>query len=351
MKIAFFDAKTYDRKFFRETNKTHGHSISFFESNLNINTAKMAEGHDAVCAFVNSDLSASVLDILQQNGIKLIALRCAGYNNVDFHAATQSGIRVVRVPAYSPYAVAEHALALIMTLNRKTHKAYSRTRDNNFNIEGLLGFDLKGKTIGVIGTGKIGQTFIKILSGFGAKILAYDPFPAKELETQLNFNYVPLNQLYESCHIISLHCPLTSDTHHMINEDALQSMKNTVMLINTSRGGLIDTKALIEALKSKKVGSAGLDVYEEEEEYFFEDCSGDVLDDDQLARLLSFHNVLITSHQAFFTEEALTNIAETTLQNISDFESGKKLTNEICYHCSNSTDCPKSKGQDCKLWS
>jgi D-lactate dehydrogenase len=349
MKIAFFDTKTYDRKFFGEANKIHKHFISFFEANLNINTAKMAEGHEAVCAFVNSDLSGPVLDTLHENGTKLIALRCAGYNNVDFKA-TRKRLRVVRVPAYSPYAVAEHALALIMTLNRKTHKAYSRTRDNNFNIEGLLGFDLRGKTIGVIGTGKIGQTFIRILSGFGVNILAYDPFPNPELEKQLLFTYVPLNQLYEQSHIISLHCPLTNDTHHMINKDSLQRMMSSVMLINTSRGGLIHTKALIHALKSKKVGSAGLDVYEEEEEYFFEDCSGDVLNDDQLARLLSFHNVLVTSHQAFFTEEALSNIAETTLQNISDFETGKILVNEICYHCGNSNSCPRPNNQSCGLW-
>lgn len=343
MKIAFFDSKPYDIESFNKTNENNAMKIKFYESRLTEDTAVMAKGCDVVCIFVNDEITAAVIVQLLQYGISLIALRCAGYNNVDFEAA-YGKIHVVRVPAYSPYAVAEHALALMCTLNRKTHRAFNRTRENNFRISGLMGFDFHGKTVGVIGTGKIGQIFIRICKGLGMNVLAYDLYPA-QLE---DVAYVSLDELYKQSDIISLHCPLTKETTHMVDPIAINKMKDGVMLINTSRGALIESKALINGLKSRKIGSAGLDVYEEESDYFFEDFSAEVLDDDQLARLLSFTNVLITSHQAFLTVEALNNIAETTLQNIKDFEQGNVLVNEICYHCPKmGVNCSKNKEGKC----
>lgn len=331
-KILFYDTKPYDIKFFDEYNQKTKYAITYLEDHLNQNTADFAKGFDIVCAFVNDIIDKKTIAKLKKHGIKLIALRCAGYNNVDLNAAFES-IPVVRVPGYSPYAVAEHGAALMLSLNRKTHKAYYRTIGGNFSINGLLGFDLHEKTIGIIGTGQIGKCFISIAKGFGLKILAYDKFPDKEYARENNITYTTLNNLYKKSDIISLHAPLTNETHHMINSKSISLMKKGVMLINTSRGGLIDSKALINALKTKHVGAAGLDVYEEESEYFFEDFSADIIDDDILARLLTFPNVLITAHQGFFTTEALTNISETTLNNISEFYSGGYLKNEICYQC------------------
>ena len=284
-----------------------------------------------------------MIDILYEGGVKLIAMRCAGYNNVDFEAC-HDRIHVVRVPAYSPYAVAEHAAALMVTLNRKTHKAYNRTRESNFNINGLLGFDLHQKTLGIIGTGKIGQIFANIGKGYGMKILAYDKFP----NDAPGIEYCDLDTLYKESDVISLHCPLLKDTHHMINSESISKMKEGVMIINTSRGGLIHSEDLIDAIKERKVGSAGLDVYEEEEAYFFEDFSDEIIEDDVLARLLSFNNVLVTSHQAFFTKEALSNISRTTLSNIQSFANHEYLENEICYVCDkNGKNCKVQAGKKC----
>ena len=343
-KVAFFDTKPYDRKSFEDNNKGYGFDISYFETHLNESTAGLCEGFDAVCAFVNDTIDAKVLKSLIASRIGIVALRCAGYNNVDFHAAFKK-VHVVRVPAYSPYAVAEHSAALILTLNRKTHKAYYRTREGNFSINGLLGFDMHGRTAGIVGTGKIGQCLISILLGFGMKVLAYDPHPAGDFDRHPNFKYVPLERLYAQSDIISLHCPLTAETTHMINRKTLSKMKPGVMIINTGRGKLIDTDALIEGLKSGVVGAAGLDVYEEESEYFFEDKSTELISDDTLARLLTFHNVLVTSHQGFFTSEALRNIAQTTLGNLKAFFDGKFLENEICYKCDST--CRRKKGKNC----
>lgn len=342
MKIAFYDTKNYDRQSFDRQNQHYGHKIKYFDAKLNEDTAALSKGYDVVCAFVNDTLNAAVIDTLHANGVKLIAMRCAGYNNVDFEAAFGK-IHVVRVPAYSPYAVAEHALALMMTLNRKTHKAYSRTRENNFNINGLQGFDLHNKTVGVIGTGKIGRIFGDICRGIGMKVLAYDKFPNEES----GLEYTSLDRIYEEADVISLHCPLLKETHHLISEDSIRKMKKGVMLINTSRGGLVDTEALIEGLKSKQVGYAGLDVYEEESEYFFEDLSEEIIGDDVLARLLTFPNVLVTSHQAFLTAEALENIATTTLDSISGFDAGEFLETEICYNCDKKTVCQPDKPHRC----
>jgi len=328
MRIAFFDTKPYDRKIFNQFLDKYDFNIKYYEAKLNEDTVTLATNFDVVCAFVNDTLNKEVINTLNDLGIGLLALRCAGYNHVDFKAAYKK-IHVVRVPAYSPYAVAEHAAALMFSLNRKTHRAYVRTRDNNFNINGLTGFDFKGKTVGVIGTGKIGRIFIDICKGLKMNVLAYDVYPTK-LE---GVEYVELNELYKKSDIISLHCPLTKETKHMINNETIKIMKEGVMLINTSRGGLVQTEDLIEGLKSRKIGSAGLDVYEEESEYFFEDFSTEIISDDILARLLSFNNVLITSHQAFLTEEALQNIAETTLENIKAYKEGRALHNEVCYNC------------------
>ena len=324
MRVAIFSSKAYDEEFLTAVNEdAHGgrHELHFFEARLTENTASLAANHEAVCAFVNDELNRAVLERLKESGTKLIALRSAGFNHVDLKAAKDLGLTVVRVPAYSPYAVAEHALALILTLNRKTHRAYNRVREGNFNLEGLLGFDLHGKTVGVVGTGKIGTVFTHMMTGFACDLLAYDPYPNKDLETVAEF--VALSELFKRSDIISLHCPLTPDTHHLIDEDALAKMKNGVTLINTSRGALVDTKAVIGALKSGKLGYLGLDVYEEEGDLFFEDLSDKVIQDDVFSRLLTFPNVLITGHQAFFTEEALANIAGTTLSNITAFETGE----------------------------
>lgn len=345
MKIAFFDTKPYDPEFFDAANKDFGFKITYFHNHLTGETAPLARGYDAVCVFVNDTVTRAILDRFSAEHVRLIALRGAGYNNVDLRAAFNK-IHVVRVPAYSPHAVAEHAAALMLSLNRKIHRAYYRTRDNNFTLGGLMGFDMAGKTAGIIGTGKIGRALIGILKGFGMRVLAYDAFPDKQLEKDAGVSYVDLATLYRESDILSLHCPLNKETHHLINEKTIAQMKQGVMIINTGRGMLIDSKALIEGLKTGKVGYAGLDVYEEESEYFFEDFSNSVMPDDVLARLLSFSNVLITSHQGFFTREALQNIAHITLQNIADYFSNGALPNEICYQCS-VTPCPRLKTGQC----
>jgi D-lactate dehydrogenase len=326
MRITFFSTKSYDRQYFDACNKEQ--DIVYIETQLNEQTVALAEGSDAICAFVNDVLNKKVIAELAKLNIKLIAMRCAGYNNVDLEAAKQNGITVLRVPAYSPYAVAEHALALVMTLNRKTHKAYNRVREGNFSLEKLTGFDLHGKTIGVIGTGKIGQIFCDIMMGLGCKVLAFDVIANKEL-TAKGVEYLPLIDLLPQCDIISLHCPLSEQTRHIINEETLGMMKEGSMLINTSRGALVDTKAAIEALKTGQLGYLGIDVYEQEEKLFFTDWSEAVIQDDVIMRLMSFPNVLITAHQAFFTEEALQQIAEVTLDNIHAYETGKELANKV----------------------
>lgn len=331
MKIALFDVKPYDREFFDKWNKKYDANITYFEERLSINTAVLTKYYDVVCVFVNDDINEKVLSILSKNGVRVLALRSAGYNNVDLKAAKKHGIKVLRVPAYSPYAVAEHALALIMTLNRKIHRAYNRTRDGNFTLNGLLGTDLYGKTAGIIGTGRIAKILIGILKGLGMNVLGYDKFPDEKAAKEIGFKYTTLDELYEKSDIISLHCPLTPETRYLINYNSIKKMKTGVMIINTGRGKLIDTSMLIEGLKDKKIGSAGLDVYEEEESYFFEDDSSDVLQDDILARLLTFNNVIVTSHQAFFTREALDGIAETTFNNIWEYYNNEKLSNEVYY--------------------
>lgn len=343
-RIAFFDTKPYDQKSFDEVNKKYNFEITYYPMHLNKDTVGLARGFDIVCAFVNDVLDKPVISELKKNGVQLIALRSAGYNNVDLEAA-YGNIPVVRVPEYSPHAVAEHAVALMLSLNRKIHKAYYRVRDGNFSINGFLGFDLYGKSAGIIGMGKIGKCFMSILKGFGMKVCAYDKFPDEQYAKKEGFSYVDLPTLYANSDIISLHCPLTQETYHMINEESISQMKDGIMIINTGRGKLIDTKALIEGLKGGKVGSAGLDVYEEESEYFFEDFSASMISDDVLARLLTFPNVLITSHQGFFTKEALFNISNTTFKNITEFFSGEYLENEICYKCDK--ECRKKKQQRC----
>jgi D-lactate dehydrogenase len=338
MKIAFFDAKPYDRVWFDAYVTEYGYKIKYIESRLNLETAILAKGYDAVCVFVNDTVSKEVIDDLASMGVKAVLLRCAGFNNVDFESAYKK-IHVMRVPAYSPYAVAEYACALLLSVNRKTHRAYTRTRDYNFNINGLVGMDLHGKTAGIVGTGKIGRIMIDIMRGFGMNIIAYDPFPAKDAD----FTYTTLDELWEKSDVISIHCPLTPETHHMVNQEALEKMKNEVILINTSRGGLVDTAALIEAVKARKIGGVGLDVYEEEDDYFFEDKSNEILDDEALVRLMSFPNVLVTSHQAFFTQEAMQAIARTTLDNLQRLERGEFLLNEICYQCEEKGSCDREK--------
>lgn len=327
-KIAFFDTKPYDRASFDEVNQRYGFDIVYHKGQLNRNNVILTRGMDAVCIFVHDSADAEIIREMADNGVKLLALRAAGFNNVDL-GASEGRIRVVRVPAYSPYAVAEHAVALMLALNRKIHRAYWRTRDGNFSLHGLMGFDMNGKTAGIIGTGKIARILIHILKGFGMNILANDVYPDERFAREAGFTYVPLEELYKRSDIITLHCPLTEQTRNMINEESIAMMKESVMLINTSRGQLIHTNALIEGLKSKKIVAAGLDVYEEEEDYFYEDKSDKIIDDDVLARLLSFNNVIVTSHQGFFTREAMRNIAETTLQNIQDFTEGKPLVNEV----------------------
>ena len=341
MKIAFFDTRPYDRPSFERYGKEHGIEFKFFETKLNEDTAELAHGSDGVCVFVNDTVNAAVIDILCAMDVKVVALRCAGFNNVDMKYAF-GRIHVVRVPAYSPYAVAEHTMALLLTSVRRIHKAFIRTRDYNFSLNGMTGFDLHGKTVGVIGTGKIGRVFIDICRGFGMKVLAYDKFPAEGLDNGDTIRYVSLDELFTGSDILSLHCPLTEETYHIIGEESLQKCKRGVILLNTSRGALVDAEALLAAIKSRKVGAACLDVYEEESDLFFEDFSGHILDDDTLARLISMPNVIVTSHQAFLTEEALQNIAETTVQNLLDMENGQ-CPNELCYRCGSAEDCKTGK--------
>ena len=327
-KIAFFGAKPYDIASFDKVNEKYNYDIRYYKGHLNPNNVVLTQDTDAVCIFVNDTADAAVIDAMVDNGVKLLALRCAGFNNVDLKAA-KGKLPVVRVPAYSPYAVAEYSLALMLSLNRKIHRAYWRTRDGNFSLNGLMGFDMHGKTIGIIGTGKIAKILIRLLKGFGMRILAYDLYPDMKFAGEEGISYVSLDELYRESDIISLHCPLTDQTKYMIDKDSIDKMKKGVMIINTGRGQLINTNDLIEGLKEKKIVAAGLDVYEEEGEYFYEDKSDKIIDDDVLARLLSFNNVIVTSHQAFFTKEALHNIAETTLQNIEDFRCHRPLVNEV----------------------
>lgn len=326
-KIAFFGAKPYDIASFDKVNEKYNYDIRYYKGHLNPNNVVLTQDTDVVCIFVNDTADAAVIDAMVDNGVKLLALRCAGFNNVDLKAA-KGKLPVVRVPAYSPYAVAEYSLALMLSLNRKIHRAYWRTRDGNFSLNGLMGFDMHGKTIGIIGTGKIAKILIRLLKGFGMRILAYDLYPDMKFAGEEGISYVSLDELYRESDIISLHCPLTDQTKYMIDKDSIDKMKEGVMIINTGRGQLINTNDLIEGLKEKKIAAAGLDVYEEGE-YFYEDKSDKIIDDDVLARLLSFNNVIVTSHQAFFTKEALHNIAETTLQNIEDFRCHRPLVNEV----------------------
>lgn len=328
IKIAVFNTKKWVYNSFTAVNRDYQYELDFQEARLYSKTTMLAKGSDVVCAFVNDELTADVLKSLKENGVRLVALRCAGFNNVDVKAAKELGMEIVRVPAYSPYAVAEHTLGLILSLNRKFHKAYSRVRDGNFALDGLLGFDLHGKTIGVIGTGKIGEIFIELVKGFGCNVIAYDLYPNKKL-IKNGVKYASLRELYGKSDIISLHCPLTYETYHMINAIAIDEMKENVMIINTSRGKLIDTTAAIYGLKSKKIGYLGLDVYEEEEALFFEDLSETVIQDDQFVRLQTFPNVLITSHQAFFTKEAIENISATTFENVKIFFEEGKAENSV----------------------
>ena len=343
IRVAFFDTKEYDKASFERAGKDQDMEFKFFEAKLTEDTAELAKGCDVVCVFVNDSVNAKVIDNLYDCGTKMIALRCAGYNNVDVEHAFGK-IHVVHVPAYSPYAVAEHAAALLLTSIRRIHKAYNRTRDFNFSLSGLTGFDLHGKTAGVIGTGKIGRIFINICRGFGMNVIAYDRFPAKDSDIQ----YVSLDELFRQSDIISLHCPLTEETKHLINADAIEKMKKGVVILNTSRGALIDAEALLEGIKARKVGAACLDVYEEEADIFFEDRSGHILNDELLSRLISMPNVIVTSHQAFLTDEALANIAETTVNNIkSYFEKDGICDNELCYRCGNIEECKKERKQKC----
>lgn len=317
MKLAFFDAKSYDMPGFDAAAKDTGLEIKYFETRLNEDTVSLAAGFDAVCVFVNDNVNAAVVEKLYHYGVKIIALRCAGFNNVDIHAC-QGKLRIFRVPAYSPHAVAEHAMALLLTINRRTHKAYIRTRDFNFSLQGFVGFDLYGKTVGIIGTGKIGRVFADICKGFGMNILAYDKFPNEAS----GLHYTSLDEIFEKSDVISLHCPLTDETKHLINAGSIAKMKKGVTIINTSRGALIDTEDLIEGIKSKRIGAACLDVYEEEGDFFYEDCSGHVMQDDTLVRLIAMPNVIVSSHQAFLTKEALDNIAATTVSNVLNYFRG-----------------------------
>lgn len=330
-RIAIFDAKPYDRATFDSVNKNFGFELVYHKEHLDINNVLLASGADAVCIFVNAIVDSAVIDKLYSYGIKLIALRCAGFNNVDIAAATEKGIKVVRVPDYSPHAIAEHTLTLMLCLNRKVHRAFLRTRDSNFSLIGFQGFDMYGKTVGVIGTGKIGKTAIRLFKGLGMNVLAYDLYPDRAFAEAHDIKYVNLDELYANSDIITLHCPLTKETEYLISDQSISKMKDGVMIINTGRGKLIHTKHLIDGLICGKIGYAGLDVYEEEGAYFYEDHSDKVMTDDVLARLLSFNNVIVTSHQAFFTQEAMGNIAQTTMQNIQSFFENKELKNEVIY--------------------
>lgn len=344
-KVVFFDTKPYDREYFDRINADYGLRIIYLQNRLTRETVSLTEGADAVCAFVNDTLNQPVIQQLHRNGIRLIALRSAGYNNITLNSVYEK-IHVVRVPSYSPRGVAEYAVALILSLNRKTHRAYYRVRDNNFSINGLIGFNMYGKTVGVIGTGKIGKAAIDILLGFGMTVIAHDIYPENNYASEKGFQYVELDTLYSRADIITLHCPLTPENIHMIDKESISKMKEGVMIINTGRGKLINTRDLISGLKKRKIGSAGLDVYEEETDYFFEDFSSFAIADDVLARLLTFPNVLVTSHQGFFTHEALTNIARTTIDNINLFFEKNELPNEICYKCCKGT-CAREKTGRC----
>lgn len=339
VKIAFFDTKPYDKESFLALDSGEDIKLKFFEARLTEDTVELASGFDAVCVFVNDVVNAAVIDRLVALGVRAVALRCAGFNNVDMKYAFGK-IHVFRVPAYSPYAVAEHAMALLLTSIRRIHKAYIRTRDFNFSLSGMTGFDLHGKTVGVVGTGKIGRVFIDICIGFGMKVLAYDKFPDKALEDGGRVKYVDIDELLSDSDIISLHCPLAEETYHIIDERAIERCKKGVVILNTSRGALVDAEALLLGIKSRKVGAACLDVYEEEADVFFEDFSGHIINDDTLARLISMPNVIVTSHQAFLTREALSNIAETTINNITEFFENGECKNELC--------CRKGTTEDCK---
>lgn len=328
MKIAVFSTKPYDEQFLTSAAEDHDHELTFFEARLATATASLADGFDAVCVFVNDQVDADVVETLTEKGVRAVALRCAGFNNVDLDCAKRLGISVVRVPAYSPHAVAEHAVGLVLALNRHLHRAYGRVRDGNFALNGLLGFDLYGRTVGIVGTGQIGSVFAHIMKGFGCRLLGFDQ-RENEACLELGMEYVSMDEVFAQSDIISLHCPLTPETHHIINDSAIEKMKPGVMIINTSRGAVIETQAVIDGLKSGKIGHLGLDVYEEEADVFFEDLSDRVIPDDALARLLTFPNVLITGHQAFFTKEALTCIAETTLANLTELQVSGKSKNEV----------------------
>ncbi len=328
MKVGFFSVKQYDIDHFDRINKTFQLQIEYFDYRLCLQTARLAHGFDVVCAFVNDSLSEEVLIELSENGTKVIAMRCAGYNNVDLKAAKKLNLKVVNVPSYSPESVAEHTVALMLTLNRKIHKAYQRTRDANFSLTGLVGFNMQNRNVGIIGTGRIGLATIKILLGFGCHVLAHDPYPNQEV-FDLGVEYVPLEKIFAKSDIISLHCPLTSENHHLLNRDSFNRMKPGVMVINTSRGGLLNAKDAVEALKTGQLGSLGLDVYENEMELFFEDKSNEIIQDDVFRRLSSCHNVIFTGHQAFLTEEALSAIAFTTLTNITQLSDAENCPNEL----------------------
>jgi D-lactate dehydrogenase len=327
MKITFFSTKPYDKEFFNKQNEQFGFELEYYETHLGPHIINVVDKTDAVCVFVNDKVNAEVINELAAKGVKVIALRCAGFNNVDLEAAKANGIKVCRVPAYSPEAVAEHAVAMLLTLNRKTHKAYNRVREQNFSLNGLLGFDIHGKTVGIIGTGNIGKAFAKIMLGFGCKVVAFDVIANKDLEA-LGVAFLPVLEVFKQADIISLHCPLNDQTHHIVNRETIPFMKKGVTLINTSRGALIDTKAVIDALKSRQIGYLGIDVYEQEDKLFFRDLSANIIEDDTIQRLMSFPNVLVTAHQAFFTEDALQQISEITLNNIEDLMNGKILTNK-----------------------
>ena len=340
MKVTFFDAKPYDLPGFRRYGEQAGIEFKIYETKLNEDTVSLAAGSDAVCVFVNDTVNAPVIDRLAEYGVRAVALRCAGYNNVDLEHAFGK-IHVMHVPAYSPYAVAEHAAAMLLTSIRRIHKAYIRTKDFNFSLNGLTGFELRGKTVGIVGTGRIGRAFIGICRGFGMKVIAYDKFPAEGID------YVSLDELFARADIISLHCPLTEETRHLINRESVGKMKKGVVIVNTSRGGLIESEALLDGIKERKIGAACLDVYEEESDVFFRDFSGHIMDDDTLARLITMPNVLLTSHQAFLTEEALDSIAEQTVGNLVEFFAEGRSENELCYRCGRQEECRKKRSGKC----
>ena len=343
MKIAFFDTKSYDIESFEKELQNKDIEVKFFEPKLNIDTVELAKGFDGVCVFVNDDVNKDVIDKLYEYGVKAIFLRSAGFNNVNLKYSFGK-LHVYRVPAYSPYAVAEHAMAMYLTSNRRIHRAYNRIKEYNFSLSGLTGTDMYGKTVGVIGTGKIGQVFINICRGFGMNVIAYDPYPLSNSDIK----YVSLDELFKESDIISLHCPLTPSTEHIINKDSIKMMKKGVAIINTSRGGLIDSKALLNAIKDRHIGTVCLDVYEEESNIFFEDKSGHIMNDETLLQLIAMPNVIITSHQAFLTKEALANIAEITISNILNFFNNSPInTNEVCYHCGNQAICQKNRKEKC----